>query len=111
MVLIPERAPSPVGVIEDDGHSGLSNSRLALLVHELLKIRSPNLLQIRDPEHEANRVEDVGLAGPVEPRNRVEKRVEPWDHGSRRVGFEPFQAYLLDVHCLTKTLESEWEGK
>ena len=102
MVLIPERAPSPVGVIEDDGHSGLSNSRLALLVHELLKIRSPNLLQIRDPEHEANRVEDVGLAGPVEPRNRVEKRVEPWDHGSRRVGFEPFQAYLLDVHCLTR---------
>lgn len=98
VVLVPEGAPTPIGVIEDDGDGSLGDPGLALLVHELLKIRSPNLLQIRDPQDEANRVENVRLARPVQPRYRVEVLVEARYHGPRRVRLEPLQAYLLDVH-------------
>lgn len=98
MVLVAEGAPTSIGVIEDDGHSSLGNPGLALLVHELLKIRSPNLLQIRDAQDEANRVENVRLARPVQSRYRVEVLVEARYHGPRRVRLEPLQAYLLDVH-------------
>lgn len=98
VVLVTEGAPTPIRVIEDDGDGSLGDPGLALLVHELLKIRSPNLLQIRDPQDEANRVENVRLARPVQPRYRVEVLVESRYHGPRRVRLEPLQAYLLDVH-------------
>lgn len=108
MVLVPEGAPAPIGVIKHDGNSGLGNPGLALLVHELLKIRSPNLLQIGDSQHEANRVQDVGLSRTVQPRDCVEVRIEALDHSPRRIRLEPFQAYLLDVHGSSNFPQRRW---
>lgn len=65
MGLIPERTAGAIGIVEDDGDGGLGNSGLALLVDELLEIGCSDLLQIGDAQHEADGVEDVGLARPV----------------------------------------------
>lgn len=97
-ILVPERAPAPVRIIKHDGHRGLGDPSLALLVHELLEVRGPNLLQVRDAQDEAYGVEDVRLTRPVQPRDGVEERIEAVDHGPRRVRLEPFQGYLFDVH-------------
>ena len=60
-ILIPQRAPRPVGVVEDDGDGGLGDARLALLVDELLEVGGPDLLQVGDAQDEADGVEYVGL--------------------------------------------------
>ena len=113
MVFIPERASTPIRVIEHNRHRSLCNPCLSLLVHELLKIRSPNLLQVRDSQNEANRIEDVRFAGTVQPRDGIEERIEAGNDGSRRVRLETFQANLLYVHSLMSRVEdkkSESEG-
>lgn len=102
MVFITKRASTPIGIIEHDGDSGLGNSCLALLVHELLKVGSPNLLQVGDAEHEANRIENVRFAGTVQAGDGVEEGVEARNDGSCGVRFETFQANLLDVHLLNR---------
>lgn len=90
MILVPKGTSGPVGIIKDDGDGGLGNTRLSLLVDELLKIGSPNLLQIGDAQDEADGVEDVGLAGAIKPCYGVEVRVKSRNHGPRRVRLEPF---------------------
>lgn len=98
MVFISKRTSIPIGVIEHNRHRSLGNSGLTLLIHELLKVSSTNLLQVRDTEDEANGIENVRFAGTVQPSDGVEEGVEARNDGSGRVGFEPFQANLLDVH-------------
>lgn len=105
MILVPKRASSPVGVIKDDGDSGLGDTRLPLLVDELLEVGSADLLQIGDAQDEANGVEYVGLAGAVEASDGVEVRVKSRNHGPRRVRLETFQAYLLYVHLLARCFD------
>lgn len=95
---VSERASGAVGVVEDDGDGGLGDAGLALLVYEFLEVGSPDLLQVGDAEDEADGIEDVGLAGTVQAGDGVEERVEARNHGAGRVGFEPFQTNLLDVH-------------
>uniref|UniRef100_A0A0A9F103 Uncharacterized protein n=1 Tax=Arundo donax TaxID=35708 RepID=A0A0A9F103_ARUDO len=97
-VLVAKRRAGAVGVVEDDGDGGLGDAGLALLVDELLERGSAHLAEVGDAEHEADGVEDVGLAGAVEPGNGVEQRVEPRHHRTPRVRLEPLQGYLLDVH-------------
>ena len=95
---VSERASGAVGVVEDDGDGGLGDAGLALLVYEFLEVGSPDLLQVGDSEDEADGVQDVRLAGTVQAGDGVEERVEARNHGAGRVGFEPFQTNLLDVH-------------
>jgi len=95
---VSERASGAVGVVEDDGDGGLGDASLALLVDEFLEVGSPDLLQVGDSEDEADGVQDVRLAGTVQAGDGVEERVEARNHGAGRVGFEPFQTNLLDVH-------------
>jgi hypothetical protein len=97
-VLVAERGAGAVGIVEDDGHGSLGDPGLALLVDELLERGSAYLTEICDAEHEADGVEDVGLAGTVEPGDGVEQRVEPRHHSPSRVRLEPLESYLLDVH-------------
>lgn len=97
-VLIAERGAGAVGVVEDDGDGSLGDPGLALLVDELLERGGAHLAEICDAEHEADGVEDVGLAGAVEPGDGVEQRVEPRHHRPPRVRLEPLEGYLLDVH-------------
>jgi hypothetical protein len=97
-VLVAERGAGAVGVVEDDGDGCLGDSGLALLVDELLERGGAHLAQIGDAEHEADGVEDVGLAGAVEASDGVEQRVEPRHHRPPRIRLEALQAYLLDVH-------------
>lgn len=98
VVLVSQRAPAPVRIIEHDGDGGFRNPGLALLVDELLQVRGPDLLQVGDAQHEADGVEDVGLAGAVEAGDGVEEGVEARDDGPGGVGLEALQADLLDVH-------------
>ena len=57
-----------------------------------------HLREVGDAEHEADGVQDVGLAGAVQARDGVEEGVERGDNGPLRVGLEPLDAHLLDVH-------------
>lgn len=98
MSFVSERASGAVGVVEDDGDGGLGDASLALLVDEFLEVGSPDLLQVGDSEDEADGVQDVRLPGTVQAGDGVEERVEARNHGAGRVGFEPFQTNLLDVH-------------
>lgn len=98
MVLVPKGTPAPIGVIEDDGDGGLGDTGLSLLVDKFLEIGGPDLLQIGDAQHEADGIENVGLAGAVEAGYGVEEGIEARDYRPRRVGLEAFQAYLLYVH-------------
>lgn len=97
-VLVAERGAGAVGVVEDDGDGGLGDAGLALLVDELLERGGAHGAEVGDAEHEADGVEDVGLAGAVEPGDGVEQRVESRHHRPPRVRLEALQADLLDVH-------------
>lgn len=98
MIFITKGATTSIGIIKDNGDSSFGNTSLSLLIHELLKIRSPNLLQIGDAKNKANGIEYVTLAGTVQSGDGVEEGVETWNDRSCSVGFETFQAYLLYVH-------------
>ncbi|KAK7262372.1 hypothetical protein RJT34_29941 [Clitoria ternatea] len=98
IVFISERASSSIGVIEDDGDYGFGDSCLALFVDKFLKIGSPNLLQVGDFEDEANGIKNVGFSKAVQAGDGVEEEVEARNAGLGGVGFEPFQANLLNVH-------------
>jgi len=97
-VLVAERGAGAVGVVEDNGDGSLGDPGLALLVDELLERGGAHLAEICDAEHEADGVEDVGLAGAVKPGDGVEQRVEPRHHRPPCVRLEPLEGYLLDVH-------------
>lgn len=97
-ILVAERGAGAVGVVEDDGDGGLGDPSLTLLVDELLERGGADLAEVGDAEHEADGVEDVGLAGAVEPGDGVEQRVEPRHHRPPRVRLEPLEGYLLDMH-------------
>jgi len=51
-----------VGVVEGDGDGGFVDVGLALLEHQLLQRVRAHRRQVRDAHHEAQRVQDVGLA-------------------------------------------------
>jgi hypothetical protein len=101
---------------------------LSLLVYELGKVAGADLSQVRDSEDEADRVQDVGLAGSIESCDGVEVRVEsveervlarskvreelylskrrtrrcdgflPFNHRALRIGLEAVDDDLFDVH-------------
>lgn len=110
-VLVPERAPAAIRVVEDDRDGRLGDPGLALLVDELLEVRGANLLQIRDPEHEADGIEDVRLPRSVQTRDGVEEGIESRNHRSSGVGFEPFQADLFDVHGFGEEQNPRIDGR
>lgn len=87
-----------VDVVEHERDASLGHPRLALLVHQLLQVRHADLGQVRDAQHEANRVQDVAFAAAVETRDSVELRVEALENRPRRVRLEPIDDHLLDVH-------------
>ncbi len=97
-VFIANGAAAAIVVGEDNGDGGLGDTRLALLVHQLLEIGDAHLLQVGDAHDEANAVQDVGLAGAIVARDGVEARVEATHRRPRRVRLEAFQTYLLYVH-------------
>ena len=65
LVFIANRARCAVRVVEDDRHRRLGDSCLSLLVYQFLKIAGSDLLQVRDAEDEADRVQDVRFARPI----------------------------------------------
>ncbi len=97
-VFIANGAAAAIVVGEDNGDSGLGDTRLALLVHQLLEIGDAHLLQVGDAHDEANAVQDVGLARAIVTCDGVEARVEAAHRRPRRVRLEAFQTYLLYVH-------------
>jgi len=54
--------------------------------------------EVLDAEHEANGVEDVALAASIEPRDRVEARVEAVEGHALGVRLEALDNDLADVH-------------
>jgi hypothetical protein len=60
--------------------------------------RSTCLREVGDPQHEADGVQDVTLAGAVQAGDGVEQGVERGHDRALRVGLEPIDAHLLDVH-------------
>ena len=85
-------------VVEDHGHGGLGDPGLALLVDELLQRVGAHGREVADAEHEADGVEDVGLARAVEARDGVEEAVEAVDVDAGGVRLEAVDVDGLDVH-------------
>ena len=56
------------------------------------------LRQVGDAQHEADGVQDVGLAGAVEPGDGIEKGVEARHHRALGVALEAVHHNLLNVH-------------
>ena len=54
-----------ISVIEGDGDGGLGNSRLAILVDELLQVGGPHMAEVGDAQEEADRVQDIALTRPT----------------------------------------------
>jgi hypothetical protein len=113
MVLVPDRASGGVCVVEDDGDGRLGDARLALLVDEVLEVAGADLREVRDAEDEADGVEDVALAAPVEAGDGVELRVPPLDDRALGVALEPLDDHLLDEHSFggSEGERSEGEGE
>lgn len=63
-------------IVEYDRHTRFIDSRLPLFVDKLRQIPRTNLTEIGDSQHEANRIENVGLSGTVQPSNGIEVGVE-----------------------------------
>lgn len=57
-----------------------------------------HLRQVLEAQHEADRVEDVGLARAVEPRDGIEAGVKVVQRDLLRVGLESIDGDVLDVH-------------
>lgn len=68
-----------IAIVEDDRDTGFRHSSLASLVDQVLEIRGSDGRQVRDPEHEADRVENVGFPRSIEASNRVERWIEATD--------------------------------
>lgn len=56
------------------------------------------LAEIGDAEHEADGVQDIGLAATIQTGDGVEVRVEVGHDHSVGVRFEALDCYLLDIH-------------
>ena len=97
-ILVSKGTPTPIRIIEHHRHGCLGNPSLALLVDQLLEIRSTHLLQIGNAQHEANGVENVGLAGTIKAGDGIEVGIESRDYRTSGVGFEALQADLFYVH-------------
>jgi hypothetical protein len=106
-----------VGVVEGDGDGGFVDVGLALLEHQLLQRVRAHRRQVRDAHHEAQRVQDVGLACEffnsnfglfslikyartcaVEAGDCVEGRVELLDFNAPPVRLEAVDHHAFDVH-------------
>ncbi len=98
MLLVAQRTVPLVRVVEHDRDRGPGDARLPVLVHELLEVVRPHVAQVGDAEQEADRVQDVGLARPVEAGDGVEAGVEAADLGPRAVRLEAVDDHLLDEH-------------
>lgn len=51
-----------------------------------------------ETEHEENRIEDIRFAGSIETSNRIELRVEPFDHCTCGVALKALHDDFLNVH-------------
>lgn len=54
--------------------------------------------QIGNAQHEADRVQDVALPGPIQPGDGVKLRIEAMDLGTLAVRFETIDDDGFDVH-------------
>ena len=99
-ILIAERTPTPIRIIEHHRHGGLSNPSLALLIDQLLEIGSQSLPQIGNAQHKADGVKNVGLAGTIKAGDGIEVGIEARDDRASGVGFEALQADLFYVHFI-----------
>ena len=98
VVVVAQRRLGLVQVVEGDCDCGLGDARVAALVDELLQVGCAHLGQVRDAEHKADGVEDVGLAGAVEARDGVEVRVELAHSGRLCVRLESVDHNLFYMH-------------
>jgi hypothetical protein len=64
------------------------------------RFQCADLREICDAQDEADGVQDVGLAAPVEAGDGVESCVEVRHHGTRGVRLKAVNDYLLNVHDL-----------
>ena len=83
---------------EPDRDARLYDAGLTLLVDKFLEVRASDEGEVTNPQHETDRVQDVGLAGPVQPGDRSELGVERADFCPHSIGFETIDDDLLDVH-------------
>ncbi len=81
MLLVAWRGLTLDFVVELDRHCGLGHSRITLLVNEFLQIFSSHMLKAGDAEDEANGVQDVGFATPVQAGYRIELAVKLYGTG------------------------------
>ena len=96
--LLPQRRRARVRVVENERDGRLRDARLTLLVDEVLQRRRAHLREVRNAEHEANRVEDVRLAGAVQARDRIELLIPARHDRALRVRLEAVDDHLLEVH-------------
>lgn len=69
-----------------------------------LERASADLLELRDAEDEADRVQDVGLSTTVEARDSIELLVEALHHCALGIRLETINDDLLNVHGCTPIL-------
>ena len=88
----------PVRIVKHDGDRGLGDARLPALVDQVLDVGRAHRAQVRDAQHETDRVEDITFPAPVQPGDGIEARVEPAHMRAHRVALEPIDDELLDPH-------------
>ena len=114
-----------VSVVKCDGDGGLRDSRLAVLVDELLEVGGPHVAQVGDAKEEADRIQDVTLARPeeiselskyqlwsgihlnlpIQPSDSIELVIKSINFCSLSVGLEPVNNHWLHKHGLySKTI-------
>lgn len=59
-----------------------------------------HLGEVRDAQEEANGVQYVGFATPIESSDGIEERVKTTDLRPLGIGFESIKDYLLYVHAV-----------
>ena len=93
---------NPVGVVDRERDLGPAESRTLGRSREddVGHVASAEILRSLFSHHPGQRVDDVGLAGPVRADDAVDARLEPQSGGGRE-GFEPSERQSLQVHIHT----------
>ena len=73
IVLISQWRLFLVSVIKCDGHSGLGDTSLTILVDQLLQVGSSHMTQIGDSKQKTNSIENVTLTRPAHQKLKIEK--------------------------------------
>ncbi len=59
---------------------------------------SAHLRQVGDPKHEADRVQNVGLAATIKPRDSVKVSIKVWNVDPGGVGLKALDSNLFNIH-------------